>query len=150
MEPENKVTATSGIGSLWELVLELISGRNCIHECAVSVPHRAGPDAHAHQPQLSLFLWHSHLPGFPLPFKVLSCFCYLVLWKQHKCRAHISRPASLNSIGSKFSSQGHFHSLELLNISQFLFCQVVRLKTAPRSNFSHMTLTTPTNWQMPS
>jgi len=43
----------------------------------------------------------------------------------------------LNSLGSEFSSQGHFHTLQLLNIPQFLFCQVVRLKTAPRCNFSH-------------
>ena len=39
---------------------------------------------------------------------------------------------SFNSLGSEFSSQGHFHTLQLLNIPQFLFCQVVRLKTAPR------------------
>ena len=43
----------------------------------------------------------------------------------------------LNSLGPKFSSQGHFHSLQLLNIPQFLFCRLVRLKTAPRGNFSH-------------
>jgi len=30
----------------------------------------------------------------------------------------------LNSLASKFSSQGHFHTLQLLNISQFLFCPV--------------------------
>ena len=42
-----------------------------------------------------------------------------------------------NSLGSKFSSQGHFHTLQLLNVPQFLFCQFVRLKTAPRGNFSH-------------
>ena len=43
----------------------------------------------------------------------------------------------INSLGPKFSSQGHFHSLQLLNIPQFLFCRLVRLKTAPRGNFSH-------------
>jgi len=43
---------------------------------------------------------------------------------------------SLNSLGSKFSSQSHFHSLELVNVPQFLFCGVVGLKTAPRGNFS--------------
>ena len=42
-----------------------------------------------------------------------------------------------NSLGPKFSSQGHFHSLQLLNVSQFLFSRLVRLKTAPRGNFSH-------------
>jgi len=45
---------------------------------------------------------------------------------------------SLNSLGSKFSSQGHFHSLQLLNVPQFLFCQVVRLKTAPRGNLPQL------------
>ena len=43
----------------------------------------------------------------------------------------------LNSLGSEFSSQGHFHTLQLLNVPQFLFCRVVMLKTAPRGNFSH-------------
>jgi len=43
----------------------------------------------------------------------------------------------INSLGPKFSSQGHFHSLQLLNVPQFLFSRVVRLKTAPRGNFSH-------------
>jgi len=42
----------------------------------------------------------------------------------------------INSLGSKFSSQGHFHSLQLLNVPRFLFCWVVRLKTAARGNFS--------------
>ena len=41
------------------------------------------------------------------------------------------------SLGPKFSSQGHFHSLQLLNVSQFLFSRLLRLKTAPRGNFSH-------------
>ena len=44
---------------------------------------------------------------------------------------------SFNSLGPKFSSQGHFHSPQLLNIPQFLFSRLVRLKTAPRGNFSH-------------
>ena len=44
---------------------------------------------------------------------------------------------NFNSLGSEFSSQGHFYTLELINISQFLFCQVVRLITAPRGKFSH-------------
>ena len=39
--------------------------------------------------------------------------------------------------GVEFSSQGHFHTLQVLNVPQFLFCRVVRLKTAPRGNFSH-------------
>ena len=43
----------------------------------------------------------------------------------------------INSLGPKFSSQGHFHSLQLLNVPQFLFSPLVRLKTAPRGNFSH-------------
>ena len=30
-----------------------------------------------------------------------------------------------------------FHCLQLLNIPQFLFCRVVKLKTAPRGNFIH-------------
>jgi len=42
----------------------------------------------------------------------------------------------LNSLGPKFSSEGHFHSLQLLNVPQFLFSQLVRLKTTPRDNFS--------------
>ena len=42
-----------------------------------------------------------------------------------------------NSLGPKFSSQGHFHSLQLLNVPQFLFSRLVRLKTAPKGNFSH-------------
>jgi len=44
---------------------------------------------------------------------------------------------AFNSLGHKFSSQGHFHSLQLLNVPQFLFSRLVRLKTAPRGNFSH-------------
>jgi len=43
----------------------------------------------------------------------------------------------VDSLGYEFSSQGHFHSLELLNVPQFLFCQVVKLKTTPRGDFSH-------------
>ena len=43
----------------------------------------------------------------------------------------------INSLGPKFSSQCHFHSVQLLKIPQFLFCRLVRLKTAPRGNFSH-------------
>jgi len=43
----------------------------------------------------------------------------------------------LNSLGSEFSSQSHFHTLQLVNVPQSLFCRVVRFKTAPRSNFSH-------------
>jgi len=39
--------------------------------------------------------------------------------------------------GVEFSSQGHFHTLQVLNVPQFLFCRAVRLKTAPRGNFSH-------------
>ena len=54
----------------------------------------------------------------------------------------------LNSLGSEFSSQGHFHTQQLLNIPQFLFCQVVRLKIAPRGNFSH-TLTDTWLWPCP-
>ena len=48
-----------------------------------------------------------------------------------------SRKWIINSLGPKFSSQGHFHSLQLLNVPQFLFSRLVRLKTAPRGNFSH-------------
>jgi len=44
---------------------------------------------------------------------------------------------TVNSLGSKFSSQGHFHSLQLLNVHQFLLYRVVRLKTAARGNFSY-------------
>jgi len=43
----------------------------------------------------------------------------------------------LNSLGSELSSQGHLHSLQLLNVPQFQFCHFVRLKTAPGGNFSH-------------
>ena len=43
----------------------------------------------------------------------------------------------ITSLGSEFSSQGHFHSPQLSNVSQFLFSQPVRLTTAPRGNFSH-------------
>ena len=52
-------------------------------------------------------------------------------------RACVEDHPLINSIGSKFSSQGHFHSLQLLNVSQILFSGVVRLQTAPRGNFSH-------------
>jgi len=31
------------------------------------------------------------------------------------------------SLGPKFSSQGHFNSLQLLNVPQFLFSRLVRL-----------------------
>jgi len=48
-----------------------------------------------------------------------------------------SSAPGFNSLGSEFSSQGHFHTLQLLNVPQFLFCRVVMLKTAPRGNFSH-------------
>jgi len=50
------------------------------------------------------------------------------------------RNKGFNSLESEFSSQGHFHTLQLLNVPQFLFCRVVRLKTAPRGNFSHTLL----------
>ena len=37
-----------------------------------------------------------NLPGFPLLFKILSCFCYSVIWKPHTCGAkHFSGPATL-------------------------------------------------------
>ena len=35
-------------------------------------------------------------------------------------------------IGSQLFSQGHFHSLELLNIPQFLFCWVVNQNCSQR------------------
>ena len=35
----------------------------------------------------------------------------------------------INSLGSKFSSQGHFHSLQLLNVPQFLFSRVLTSPT---------------------
>jgi len=50
---------------------------------------------------------------------------------------HSDIPNSFNSIGPKFSSQGYFHSLQLLNVPQFLFSRVFLLKTAPRGNFNH-------------
>jgi len=37
----------------------------------------------------------------------------------------------INSLGPEIFSQGHFP------VPQFLFSRVVRLKTAPRGNFSH-------------
>jgi len=43
----------------------------------------------------------------------------------------------VSALGPKFSSQGHFHSLQLLNVPQFLFSRLERLKTSPRCNFSH-------------
>jgi len=71
---------------------------------------------------------------FPIVIVPVLVLClrlstYSGLLRQH----HIA----LNSLGPKFSSQGHFHSLQLLNVPQFLFSQLVRLKTAPRGNFSH-------------
>ena len=56
--------------------------------------------------------------------------CYPVL-------VYITLMCLINSLGPKFSSPGHFHSLQLLNVPQFLFSRLVRLKTAPRGNFSH-------------
>ena len=45
-----------------------------------------------------------NLPGFPLPFKILSCFCYSVVWESHTCKGrHISRPASLKLDGNASS-----------------------------------------------
>jgi len=44
---------------------------------------------------------------------------------------------TFNSLGSEFSTLGHFHTLQLLNVPQFLCCRVVRLNTVPRGNFSH-------------
>jgi len=32
--------------------------------------------------------------------------------------------SQINSLGSEFSSQGHFHSLQLLNVPQLLFCRL--------------------------
>ena len=61
-------------------------------------------------------MWNMQLKGLHMCSQVLDLF---------------------NSLGPKFSSQGHFHSLQLLNVPQFLFSWLVRLKTAPRCNFSH-------------
>ena len=47
------------------------------------------------------------------------------------CTPTTSYTASQHSLGPKFSSQSHFQSLQLLNVPQFLFSRVVRLKTAP-------------------
>ena len=55
----------------------------------------------------------------------------------------VSAQLPFSSLGSEFSSQGHFHTLQLLNVPQFLFCRVVMLKTAPR--YRYVTVTTPTN-----
>ena len=62
--------------------------------------------------------------------------CILDLWTVAYTTSH-KLADMLNSLGPKFSSQGHFHSIQLLNISQFLFSRLARLKTAPRGNFSH-------------
>ena len=50
----------------------------------------------------------------------------------------------INSLGPKFSSQGHFQSLQLLNVPQFLFSRLVRLKISAMLS-RYVTLTTPTN-----
>ena len=58
---------------------------------------------------------------------------------------------ALNSLGSEFSSQGHFHTLQLLNIPQFLFCGLLGSKLLPEVISAILkrcvTLTTPTNLQ---
>jgi len=71
----------------------------------------------------------------PLPSAQIFCI-YSTQIKIHT-RSITKFDIFLNSLGPKFSSQGHFHSLQLLNVSQFLFSWLVRLKTAPRGNFSH-------------
>ena len=63
----------------------------------------------------------------------LQCICLEVMEASSKL-------STINSLGPRFSSQGHFDSLQLLNVPQFLFSQLVRLKTAPRGNFSHAQL----------
>ena len=57
----------------------------------------------------------------------------------HKGQSHFMHDKHIKQIyiRSEFSSQGHFHSLQLLNVPQFLFCLAVRLKTAARGNFGH-------------
>jgi len=55
---------------------------------------------------------------------LMSSFTY------HMCNLKVLLTNS--SLGPKFSSQGNFHSLQLLNVPQFLFSRVVRLKTAPQ------------------
>ena len=81
---------------------------------------------------------HRSAGGSALPASVHTC-----MWTQekhnieHTVWEYYIIASLFSSLGSEFSSQGHFHSLQLLNVSQFLFCRVVRLKTAPRNNFSH-------------
>ena len=62
----------------------------------------------------------------------------LMSWGQMSsvCLSALCTSLLINSLGPKFSSQGHFHSLQLLNVPHFLLARLVRLKTAPRRNFS--------------
>ena len=58
---------------------------------------------------------------------------------------------TVNSLGSEFSSQGHFHTLQLLNVPHFLFCGLLGSKLLPEVISAIIkrcvTLTTPTNLQ---
>ena len=56
---------------------------------------------------------------------------------------------TINSLGSKFSSQGHFHSLQLLNVPQFCSLGLLGSKLLPEVISAilnrYVSLTTPTN-----
>ena len=116
---------------------EVLSASGCVSVCCQSVS------------VFSSFL----SPTFLLPFLCLlsllvtisACLCLPLSYPCSQTHSpaiatnSMVKEILLNSLWSEFSSQGHFHTLQLLhvNISQFLFCRVVRLKTAPGGNFSH-------------
>ena len=56
---------------------------------------------------------------------------------------------ALKSLGTEFSSQGHFHPLQLLSVPQFLFCQLLGSKLLSEVISAilnrYVTLTAPTN-----
>ena len=65
------------------------------------------------------------------------CQRFVALWEGHYKVTWGKLIYRTLTLWGPSSPQGHFHSLQLLNISLFMFCWVVRLKSAPRGNFSH-------------
>ena len=99
----------------------------------------------------SLSLSNKALSGSLLFTILLACLWVWPTWFL-QIRESFLQQSLFNSLQSEFSSQCHFHTLQLLNVPKFLFCRVVRFKTAPRGNFSHtkQIRESTTNLQKPS
>ena len=83
----------------------------------------------------SQIVWHIHAIAFKAAWRVMQTLA--VTCPRIPSHAETYHVFLINFLWSKFSSSDNFHSLELLNVPQFLFRRAVGLKTTPRGNFSH-------------